>query len=483
MFIIVSNDTRIPETLSGCRVEQWQVSEFYEHASFEEGLIIDEGLWYDFSVITEPIYEALSQSGLDSQLVYYMYDDAPLSDFAKSVLNDDVIVYSTAKPVEQEKPIQVNNLPDPIVAEVAEENTTIIPEPVLNSQPTTQMSQINQNVVQAPYSQPIQNQYEQNTNIYQQPVSNGPLINGMPLVGGNIQNNMISGMGMPAPQMNTNMSNMLLYDDFDAKTGNRKAAPAKVFLFGSSKGGTGKTFTCLISAYWYAKQHPKQKVALADFDIIDGQIGITINKLTPTMQDFYKLHKGGVGDYAHLENCRVRSEHFSPNIDFYLAPSQDIPTVTNDHAFWTDLFKLLITNYDVVFFDSGIDYLGKPPISQLYKIADKIIITCNPSINSVKSVIKQFKTLSGQRLNPVFRPADDILRKINVVLTRVGNQEDINNTVVTNITKYAPVIAAFGNIDHIISQVQWYQMWTLIDNNPDIIMYLDEITKLEDTTE
>ena len=111
------------------------------------------------------------------------------------------------------------------------------------------------------------------------------------------------------------------------------------------------------------------------------------------MQDFYKVYKGGHSEFSYLDNCKVKSDHFSPNIDFYLAPSQDIPTITNDTTYWNTVFKLLITNYDVVFFDSGIDYLGKAPISQLYKIADKIIITCNPSINSVKSVIKQFKTL------------------------------------------------------------------------------------------
>ena len=283
--------------------------------------------------------------------------------------------------------------------------------------------------------------------------------------------------------LDINLSHMLKYDDYDSsKPGeNRKASPAKIILFGSSKGGTGKTFTCLASAYWYAKMHPTQRVALADFDIIDGQIGITLTKLTPTMLDFYQLYKGGYKDFEHLNNIRVKSDKFSPNIDFYLAPSQDIPEVTNDNEFWFDVFRLLITNYDVVFFDSGIDYIGKAPISKLYNIADKIIITCNPSINSVKSVIKQFKTLSGQRQNNVFKPADNILEKVNVVLTRVYDDDEINDIVIKTIIPFAPVIIKFGNIDDMISQIQWYQRWYLIDESKDITDALEIITNMEET--
>ena len=137
-------------------------------------------------------------------------------------------------------------------------------------------------------------------------------------------------------------------------------------------------------------------------------MSINLNKLTPTMQDFYKLYMCDKKTFEYLDNCKVKSEYFGCNIDFFLAPSQDIPEITNNNEFWSSVFKLLITNYDVVFFDSGIDYLGKPPISQLYKIADKIIITSNPSINSVKSVIKQLKTLSGLRANNVFKAGDNI---------------------------------------------------------------------------
>ena len=157
----------------------------------------------------------------------------------------------------------------------------------------------------------------------------------------------------------------------------------------------------------------------------------------------------------------------------------DIPEITNDNEFWTNTFKLLITNYDVVFFDSGIDYLGKQPISQLYKIADKINIVSNTSISSVKSVIKQFQTISGHRRNGVFAPEDEILNRVNVVLTRVyEDQADINDSVTENITKFAPIIAAFGNIDEIISQVQWFQHWELIDHEPAIIESLEDISRI-----
>ena len=281
----------------------------------------------------------------------------------------------------------------------------------------------------------------------------------------------------------------MLQDDGTKSYANKNNS-AKVILLGSSKGGTGKTSTALACAYRYAKTHPNQKVALADFDVIDGQIGITINKLGPTFQDYYKNYAGGNKDFTYLNNVRVRSDHFASNLDFYLAPAQDIPEITENTNFWIEIFRMLLKNYDVVFFDSGIDYLGKAPISMLYKMADRIIITCNPSINSVKSVVKQLSTLSGKRVNNVYQADKKILDKCSVVLTRVYNKmvlpdgttvdNPINDLVVENITKLAPVIAAFGNIDNIISQVQWYQRWNLLDENEDIIEQLDRIISMED---
>lgn len=466
MYIVVSTDNRIPlDIAEGFQVEQWTPNEFFIHASDDEGLEIDEALWYDVSDLTAEIYDGLNayiEAGVN--IIYYRFDDRPVPNFT---ISQPVKVYQTN--IEPEPEVQpITPVQQPVqqpIQQAQPQQAPPVQQPIYPQQPQMDMQMYQQQMYsqQPMYSQPIQQPMMSQVPPVQQPTAftaNKPI---PPTLSGD--------------QLMNNMSNMLQYDDYDAASpqGNRKAAPAKVILFGSSKGGTGKTFTCLISAYWYAKNHPTQRIALADFDIIDGQIGITINKLTPTMQDFYKLYQGGRKEFTYLDNCKVRSDHFSPNIDFYLAPSQDIPQITNDNDFWNDLFKQLITNYDVVFFDSGIDYIGKPPISQLYKIADKIVITCNPSINSVKSVIKQFKTLSGQRVNNIFRPGDDILSRVNIVLTRVYDNSAINQIVEQNITKFAPVIATFGNIDSIISQVQWYQQWQLIDSSKEITDQLDKI--------
>jgi hypothetical protein len=245
-----------------------------------------------------------------------------------------------------------------------------------------------------------------------------------------------------------------------------------------------------MSAYQFSKEHPNIRVAFADFDIIDGQVSITTNQVGPTVQGFYTDYLNGKRTFSDLFKYKANTDQFSRNIDFYLAPAQDIPEITENTNFWIEIFRMLLKNYDVVFFDSGIDYLGKAPISMLYKMADRIIITCNPSINSVKSVVKQLSTLSGKRVNNVYQADKKILDKCSVVLTRVYNKmvlpdgttvdNPINDLVVENITKLAPVIAAFGNIDNIISQVQWYQRWNLLDENEDIIEQLDRIISMED---
>ena len=260
-------------------------------------------------------------------------------------------------------------------------------------------------------------------------------------------------------------------------TEKKSSKPAKVILFGSSKGGTGKTFTCLLTAWRYANMHPDEKIALADFDIIDGQVGITLMLGRPTMLDYYKLYKSGRNNFEDLYTCHTNSPKFSPNIDFYLAPEIDFPEVTNDENFWHNVFTHLITNYDTVFFDSGIDYLGKPPISKLYKIADKILITSNTSINSVKSVGKQLETLGGIRKNNVFKPEDKILDRVKIILTRVSKDNDINSVATNYLKDYANIAAAFGNMDNAITRTQWYQEWQNWNTLPHICKYLDKVVE------
>lgn len=265
-------------------------------------------------------------------------------------------------------------------------------------------------------------------------------------------------------------------DSHVRKSSNKKA---KVLLFGSSKGGTGKTFTCLLTAYHYAKVHPNEKIALVDFDIIDGQVGIVINKLGPTLYDYYKRYKAGNQSYEDLEFAKVKNDQFTQNIDFYLAPPQDIQEITENKDFWQNIYTLLLKNYDIVFFDTGIDYLGKSPISMVYKGADKILLTCNPSINSVRSILKQIKTLKGLRQNKVFTAEDALGSKISIILTRVSADDKVFDLVVSTLQQQAPICAAFGNMDNAISKTEWYQDWHLWDNKNGINRYLDEIAKLE----
>lgn len=519
MYIVVSNDRRVPIDLekNKIQIEQWNLDEFYNNATSDDGLTIDEGIYYDVSVLTQEIYESLLEyREYNINIVYYRFDDMPTPSFK---MQDDITVYATKQPESDPEP---EPEPEPIIEEVISPTPEPDPEPErldLNKsayvppvshastpvyaaspiQPVVSQQSIQatyqQPIVQSTYPQPIapsstQQNYQLPINtqpIYQQPVE--PVSNYTSADESHSSNkkkntkdsNTEKSLDKSAEKiMKMNLNNLLQHDDFDAENRRRKKkAPARVVLFGSSKGGTGKTFTCLASAYWYAKKHPIERVALADFDIIDGQIGITINKLSPTMQEYYKLYMSGRKEFSNLENCKVKTEHFSPNIDFYLAPSQDIPQITDNITFWNELFMSLINNYDVVFFDSGIDYLGKPPISQLYKIADKIIITTNPSINSVKSVIKQMKTLSGNRTNEVFKPSDKILKRVNLVITRMYEDGSLNDVVMYNLQKFAPVVAVFGNIDKIISEIQWYQHWYLIDSNPKLYSQLEKIVDLK----
>lgn len=469
MYIVVSDRNMAPPQLVNSpqfQYEMWTKDEFITKAN--SNLTIDEGIFYDVTCIYEQLYQGLEP--YNSVITYYAFNTDDIPGYIPPNLLEiypDPNAVTEPEPEPEPEPVpepQVQEEPIPTITQ-PQEFVQPQPEPMPQPEPVQQQP-IYQQPQQPVYQQPQQNQ------------SSGiQITNGVKLVTG-VDNNSADRVEEMRKQ---NLSNILQLDPDEETSRNKNRKAAKVILFGSSKGGTGKTFTCIATAYWYAKNHPTEKIALADFDIIDGQIGITISKITPTMQDYYRIYQADERnrDIDHLLNCKVKSENFSPNLDFYLAPSQDIPAITNNTDFWTNIFKLLITNYDMVFFDSGIDYLGKPPISQLYKIADKIIITCNPSINSVKSVIKQLKTLGGIRQNNVFAPKDQILDRVSIVLTRVSENQQINDIVVANITQHVPIIAAFGNIDNIISRVQWYQEWSLLDTKQELAESFADIAALD----
>ena len=513
MYIVVSNDKRKPKELEGFQVEQWTVNQFLAKATAEDddGLSIEEGLWYYTPVLTKDVYDALlvfkNDPNYNSKIIFFRYENDSPANFnieggelicidPNSLSVDNIPTVEIPEPAKPE--VKAIPATEPKVQEIAPSEpevtatpipTNTIPEFTPNSVPSflSQHTEVAPKVetqpepvvapipVQAPAPAPAPVVAPVAPIVPETPVvdENANQVGGLKIIEDNHLSNDKGKIVNPLAQNLVDDTNIM--PDFNTN----KAA--KVILFGSSKGGTGKTFTACMCAYWYAKTHPTEKVALADFDIIDGQVAITTNQVFPTVQGFYMDYIQGKDTFDDLYNYHANTDKFSTNLDFYLAPPQDIPEITNNNDFWKCIFTLLTKSYDVVFFDSGIDYMGREPISNLYKIADKIIITSNTSINSVKSVIKQMLTISGQRANPIFSKEDDILKNVNIVLTRVSNEyEDVNDQVVDSLTRYAPIIAAFGTIDSLIYRVQWGGTWYLIDEEPGIISNLEEITKLSE---
>lgn len=249
---------------------------------------------------------------------------------------------------------------------------------------------------------------------------------------------------------------------------------AEVYVFGSSKGGSGKTFTCVISAYRYAKQNPHKKVALADFDIVDGQIGITIHKIEPTMFNFFRQWVNDDKSFDFMKNYKVNSQFFPANLDFYLAPKDLV--IKNDE-FWEDVFRNLILNYDRVYFDTGISYMEHHPIYTLYKIADKIILTSSTSIKSTSSVLKQIMKLKGENKNEIFSPEDNIGPRLNVVITQAVKGSSNTYDVINRFKNLCNVnvLGVFGYLTNDIEKAEYSGAWHLFDNKEKFCELVDKI--------
>lgn len=254
----------------------------------------------------------------------------------------------------------------------------------------------------------------------------------------------------------------------------------KVYVFGSSKGGTGKTFTAIISTYRYAKTHPHQKIALVDFDIIDGQVGISIHRVKPTIRKYFSEYQKGYRDFRTMhEFCVHAREPFPQNVDFYLAPSNNARI--NDDAFWLNVIKNCIENYDMVVFDTGIDYINLRPISYVYKCADKILLITTTSIKSVNSVTKQIGRLKGEipskddQGHDVFTEQDEIAKRLHVVITQMLPTNEMNRTIYNTLAAKAPVAATFGVITDSVSRAEFFGEWSIFDKNSGVLSALDKI--------
>lgn len=499
MFIVVSNINKIPKELDGFQVELWSSEEFLERAYSDDGLDLDEGLWYHTIILTKELYDALESYVESGDIKFYRFNTDPAPSFE---VNEKVCIDPNAQaPVFESEPGPVEEVKVDITPKIKEEPEEE-PEPTYSAPvvetPTPPVAPVQpvvptisepvQPVVSAPV-QPVVPEYMPPVppasvvapvvpTIKQPAFSTpDPSRSTMELAGGL----KVAGDITPTSSSAVGPNAELLVDsgEFDAVKKSNK--PATIVMCGSAKGGTGKTFTSCMMVYRFAKTHPHLKIAFADFDVIDGQIAVTTNQVGPTVRGFYKDFEQGHKTFEDLKKYKAVSEKFGLNLDFYLAPSRDEQRVSENLEFWKTIFDLLRDNYDVVFYDTGIDYMNKKlPIQYVYKNADRIIITSNTSINSVRSIIKQIAALTGQQENEVYKASDGIKDKLHIILTRVSNEyEDVNELVVNSLSRYAPIDAAFGNIDSLVNRVEWGGAWYLIDEKDDIIENLDNITKIE----
>ena len=231
----------------------------------------------------------------------------------------------------------------------------------------------------------------------------------------------------------------------------------RIITFGSAKGGSGKTFTSIITAKYYADDHPEEKVCLLDLDVEEPQVALVIKKLTPNIKQFYTAYKMGDSSFEALKKCKVNGNNMPKNLDFYLTP-RDANPIT-DEEFWKDVMMNLMFNYDMIFFDTGTTYMKTKPIVFAYQAADKICLVTMASLASSVAVSYQIKRLTGEQPNDVYTGDDAIPEeKINLIIT--NSYPDLTTeSIVNKMGEEAPIIACFGNLHAEINRIQILGEW------------------------
>lgn len=239
----------------------------------------------------------------------------------------------------------------------------------------------------------------------------------------------------------------------------------RIITFGSAKGGSGKTFTSIITAKYYADDHPEEKVCLLDLDVEEPQVALVIKKLTPNIKQFYTAYKMGDNSFEALKKCKVNGNNMPKNLDFYLTP-RDANPIT-DEEFWKDVMMNLMFNYDMIFFDTGTTYMKTKPIVFAYQVADKVCLVTMASLASSVAVSYQIKRLTGEQPNDVYIGDDAIPEeKINLIIT--NSYPDLTTeSIVNKMGEEAPIIACFGNLHAEINRIQILGEWNYYDDDKD----------------
>lgn len=430
MYLIVTNDKRIPREMQNFDKEVWTRDEFVQKAAnSEEGLSIgdDDVLCLNIGVLDETLYEALRAYELDSdiQVEYYKFDNQDIElSYMKSPVN--VYKYEDDKKKAKEEPAPVE--------EIEEEQVIVDEEP---------------KVVEIPKPEPVV----------------APVVEQK-----EVQLNKKSGVEDFA-----NLASLIKNVD-DVSTTDNADADAKILAFYSAKGGSSKSTTALMTVYHYAKTHPTARVACLDLDVYDPQVSIIASMPHKSIAAYYKNYLAGETEFENLKKCAATKPSFAQNVDFYLPPSLPIEEINDNRDFWICLLKHLSEHYDFIVIDTMPEFYDNIVATTILNAVDKVIIPSNTSINSVKSVYKQLQIFAGDARVASFKPDKDLLNKCFVSIAKMNPKSTmVNATIKEWFTKYVPVCAEFGIIEDEIEQMHWYQNWDIIFDRPEVVKQLEQI--------
>lgn len=242
---------------------------------------------------------------------------------------------------------------------------------------------------------------------------------------------------------------------------------AIVYTFGSSKGGSGKTFTCIASARRYAQLYPEKKIALIDLDITDAQVGISLHYISPNVNNAYL---SWLSENENLDlTTSFRETVLGNNLHVFAGNSSGLARDRYPDDFWIDFLTKVVHSYDTVFIDTGIDYLNLEPIRMAYEIADRVVVLSGTSIKSITSIKKQLSFLAGVSDGSPYTQEMDIIGKVGIVFTQwdPGNPVEQVPSLLQNMARVGdisvPILVKFGYIKY-IQEIEFLGNWDLADD-------------------
>lgn len=225
-------------------------------------------------------------------------------------------------------------------------------------------------------------------------------------------------------------------------------AKGKVITVTSSKGGSGKSTVSILTGSYIALSSKiayengdipfPLKVCIVDLDVRDGQLGILMGSMKPTVVN---IVMAGAPTPENIRQGIFSSE--STGCDFIFASRRPRNAERISAEFYAEMIQNLRSMYDYIILDTSVNYLDELLNQVAYPLADRIVLVSDMGISSILGMRRWISETLDSPEN-----ADNAIdrNKIGIVINKAMPDVNMTPQQISQAADGIPVISMVPSI-------------------------------------